>query len=130
MEGKKVELCLHCGGDVRIRNPMGNCDHLHYPECCPVCMRFEKAKKDAYNEGRFVMKDVSIKNIEIKISHDGKVVWVNTESGCMLRACGISHLMLLDERTENESTFLELDDDGFVYVDENGNEPEFDYERR
>jgi len=30
-------LCAHCGGDIRIRNPKGFCDHLYYPENCPVC---------------------------------------------------------------------------------------------
>lgn len=24
--------CKYCGGDTRIRNPTGKCDHLHYPE--------------------------------------------------------------------------------------------------
>lgn len=30
-------ICKHCGGDIRIRNPKGNCDHLYYPESCKVC---------------------------------------------------------------------------------------------
>ena len=25
-------LCKHCGGEVRIRNPTGKCDHLYWPE--------------------------------------------------------------------------------------------------
>ena len=23
--------CEYCGGDIAIRNPTGNCDHLYYP---------------------------------------------------------------------------------------------------
>lgn len=30
-------VCLHCGGDIRIRNPKGYCDHLYYPENCNIC---------------------------------------------------------------------------------------------
>lgn len=39
MQGK----CQYCGLDIAIRNPSGNCDHLHYPEnanknySCPDC---------------------------------------------------------------------------------------------
>lgn len=25
-------LCAHCGGEIAIRNPTGNCDHLHWPD--------------------------------------------------------------------------------------------------
>lgn len=31
-------ICLHCGGDVRIRNPKGFCDHLYYPDNCEGCL--------------------------------------------------------------------------------------------
>lgn len=26
--------CICCGGDIKIRNPKGYCDHLYYPENC------------------------------------------------------------------------------------------------
>lgn len=29
--------CNHCKGDIGVRNPMGFCDHLYYPEYCNVC---------------------------------------------------------------------------------------------
>ena len=35
--------CKHCGGDVEIRNPKGYCDHLYYPEACPVCTFIQTA---------------------------------------------------------------------------------------
>lgn len=33
----KEHICGHCHGDIRLRNPTGKCDHLHYPENCEVC---------------------------------------------------------------------------------------------
>ena len=32
--------CPHCKMDIRIRNPSGFCDHLHYPVNCEICMDF------------------------------------------------------------------------------------------
>ncbi len=29
--------CVHCNGDIEIRNPTGYCDHLKYPEYCETC---------------------------------------------------------------------------------------------
>ena len=26
------QLCKHCGGEIRIRNPTGKCDHLYWPD--------------------------------------------------------------------------------------------------
>ena len=36
--------------------------------------------------------------VEIVIRDDGKVIWVNTERGCVLRICQIKHLTLDDGR--------------------------------
>jgi hypothetical protein len=36
--------------------------------------------------------------VEIFIRDDGKVIWVNTERGCVLRICRIKHLTLDDRR--------------------------------
>lgn len=44
------------------------------------------------------MQDLTGQDIEIKISNDGKIVWVNTAEGCVLRACNINLLFLIDER--------------------------------
>lgn len=52
IEKPKVDLCIHCGGDIRIRNPMGDCDHLYYPENCPVCKRIDVAVRKSFAEGR------------------------------------------------------------------------------
>lgn len=41
----KIEKCEHCGDDIAIRNPMGYCDHLHYPEYCRVCKRMRREKE-------------------------------------------------------------------------------------
>lgn len=37
--------CPHCKMDRRIRNPSGFCDHLYYPECCPICQNIIKRKR-------------------------------------------------------------------------------------
>lgn len=37
MENNSPQICPHCKMDKAIRNPSGFCDHLHYPDYCPVC---------------------------------------------------------------------------------------------
>jgi hypothetical protein len=43
------------------------------------------------------------KQVEIVISHDGKSVWVNTETGCAWRAKRIEHLTVDDRRVPDEA---------------------------
>jgi hypothetical protein len=39
------------------------------------------------------MKDITNPvGVEVEIRDDGKVLWVNTENGCVLRICGIKDL--------------------------------------
>lgn len=42
---QKPGLCDHCHGSVAIRNPMGFCDHLYFPDYCRVCKRMRKEKE-------------------------------------------------------------------------------------
>ena len=44
------------------------------------------------------MQDLREANIEISIREDGKVIWVNSEQGCLLRVSGIKNLVLDDRR--------------------------------
>jgi len=45
------------------------------------------------------LKDMHGKElVDIAIREDGKVIWVNTEKGCVLRICKIQHLNLDDRR--------------------------------
>jgi len=45
------------------------------------------------------LKDITGANIvEIKIRKDSKVIWVNTQDGCVLRICQIKKLIVDDER--------------------------------
>jgi hypothetical protein len=37
-------ICDHCGGEIRIRNPKGFCDHLYYPDYCEICSTREEVK--------------------------------------------------------------------------------------
>lgn len=45
----KEKKCKCCGGNIKIRNPKGCCDHLYYPEnCngnCPMKNTIKKDKK-------------------------------------------------------------------------------------
>lgn len=34
---KLTGIYSHCGGEIKIRNPKGYCDHLYYPENCSTC---------------------------------------------------------------------------------------------
>lgn len=45
-----------------------------------------------------MMLDLTLENVEVTIRADGRVIWVNTEKGCVLRICGIKHFELVDER--------------------------------
>ena len=38
------------------------------------------------------------KSVEIRIREDGKVIWVNTEEGCVCRISKIGDLVIIDER--------------------------------
>lgn len=46
-----------------------------------------------------VMQDITAPdNLEIIVRADGKVIWVNIDGRCVLRACRIRHLTLSDRR--------------------------------
>lgn len=42
-----VKLCKHCEGDLAIRNPSGDCDHLYFPENCDTCKALRLKDDDA-----------------------------------------------------------------------------------
>ena len=39
-------ICPHCKGDIRIRNPKGYCDHLYWPNNCETCQALENGVTD------------------------------------------------------------------------------------
>ena len=48
------------------------------------------------------MRDIHSPGIvEIEIREDGKVIWVNTEAGCILRICRVKAFRLLDHRSKD-----------------------------
>lgn len=52
---------------------------------------------------QFKLLDISDPNvpIEIKVRHDGKVIWVNVGHKCALRICGINEpVVIVDERKQ------------------------------
>lgn len=44
------------------------------------------------------MIDRTEEALEIRIRHDGTVIWVNAKNGCLLRVCGVKNLTVIDER--------------------------------
>ena len=45
------------------------------------------------------LKDITgAEVVEVSIRDDGKVIWINTEKGCVLRICRIGKLILDDRR--------------------------------
>lgn len=44
------------------------------------------------------LKDMRGGHVEVVIRSDGKVLWVNSDDGCVLRICEIEHLDLQDSR--------------------------------
>lgn len=61
--------CPHCGGDLKISNPTGNCSHVHYPEDCEVC---EKASHDyRYHQQQLVILDSDEERVSYLFEHMG-----------------------------------------------------------
>ena len=49
------------------------------------------------------MKDITApEEVEILIKEDGKVIWINVDGICELRACRIGKLTLNDERKKKD----------------------------
>jgi hypothetical protein len=46
------------------------------------------------------------KHVEVRVSHNGKTVWVNVNGICLLRACRISHLAVHDDRPDGAHDVL------------------------
>lgn len=46
--------------------------------------------------------------VEIQIRSDGKVVWVNVDGICRLRACQVKHVVFNDERVHSEEVDSQL----------------------
>lgn len=43
---KPEKKCKYCDGDIEIRNPTGNCDHLYYPENVNKSLKKPEKKTD------------------------------------------------------------------------------------
>ena len=51
----------------------------------------------------FMLDIPAPKVLQIQVASDGKSVWVNTENGCVFRACRIGQLDLQDDREREDS---------------------------
>ena len=74
MSNKEPELCKYCGGDIEIRNPMGNCDHLYYPDNVNKSLIINQHKDE---ELIWEIKDTILSNINI--DNFGNIVSINTD---------------------------------------------------
>jgi len=48
------------------------------------------------------MQDITAMGVEVIIRKDGKVVWINTEEGCVLRISNVSDIEIIDDREEED----------------------------
>lgn len=47
------------------------------------------------------MMDITgAKFVQVSIRDDGKVLWINTENGCVCRICGIESIVVDDNREQ------------------------------
>lgn len=47
--------------------------------------------------------------VEVTVRSDGKVLWVNTEKGCVLRICQIENLDIVDHRVRRKRKAVPLE---------------------
>ena len=40
-----LPICTHCRRPIALRNPTGFCDHLYYPDSCPICRRWQATRR-------------------------------------------------------------------------------------
>jgi len=59
----KEYICKHCKGDLRVRNPMGNCDHLYYPYYCLMCSSMKYTMQGEKMDTRIVEGFVKVGKI-------------------------------------------------------------------
>jgi len=50
------------------------------------------------------MIDINAEGVEVSIREDGRVLWVNTEEGCVLRISKIKQIVVEDARTKEPSS--------------------------
>lgn len=89
----KEYICTCCKGDLRIRNPTGNCDHLYYPDNVNKNFNSPNSRKeittkailgspsgDAFLNKYLRFKEVCIKNKVLDIDEIIKLfeVWIQS----------------------------------------------------
>ena len=68
-------ICKHCGGEISIRNPTGNCDHLYWPDLLTDdAKRANGYAKIAIEAWRRV-EDVASKETEPDLVLSGQDLW-------------------------------------------------------
>lgn len=81
------DLCKHCNMPIRLRNPSGFCDHLHYPDYCKVCKKRILDKIEEQHHSPVVsLKALKVWIEEHKLSMVDKVLDVSKLED-LLEAC-------------------------------------------
>ena len=72
-----MTICAHCGGDIAIRNPTGICDHLYYPDNCPICANAERKPAVDWTDVRTVKRAfdaLKSENAELKMNQSSQAM--------------------------------------------------------
>lgn len=93
----RESFCKMCGKEQTLVEEMvGQCNN---------CDPFEEADKleelygiPKWQEDQAEFLDTRKKHIEININQDGSKVWVNSETGCILRVQNIDSITINDAR--------------------------------
>lgn len=56
--------------------------------------------RNSYIKSEGALDITGAEGVQVQIKADGKVLWINTENGCVLRVCQIKNIEINDERTE------------------------------
>jgi hypothetical protein len=57
--------------------------------------------RNSYIKSEGSLDITGAEGVQVQIKDDGKVLWVNTENGCVLRICQIKHIEVNDGRVKH-----------------------------
>lgn len=92
-------LCKHCGGEIRIRNPTGMCDHLYWPDeltdeakranGIPIKVSLEELQRKASKfDSLLTAAKMARSDLELPFSHSHDV---DARHACMALTAGIAN---------------------------------------
>lgn len=66
-----MTACPHCQGDIEIRNPTGDCDHLYYPDNCRVCKLIKELEARVATLERICENEFA----QVRVLYESKNLW-------------------------------------------------------